>query len=377
MFRNGFPRICGRVSFLAAAIITFLCFPVQSRSQAKDAETAVRERALAYFNAWQKGDFEAASSFIHPDKRKQYIFKIPKSSSFSGYRIDKLTCNPNKTICEIAATIQRSNPMAPDNSEMLLENQWQLLPDGEWYLFLPDDYNPSWMQKFFAKTAEMPAETQDSGALSEIDSALPLPSRFQADPANPVKLHRGEKGVFKYSYRNDGTAPIRIRAVYADCSCVSAREDFPWLSQGESATLEVVVATFGQPLGSIKQLVRVAFSDLNTTLAIEVRVENLPNFTLTPEMVDFGDLKSGRAAEMTVFLANESGRPVKIVASSKTEAQLSVGMDKTEMAPGEKVRITLRMNSRAKGDISDILILRTDLQVEPLIDIPVRGRVVS
>jgi hypothetical protein len=365
---QGFRLAC----IVAAAIIAISGHPVQSRSQGKDVESVVRERVTSYFEAWRRGDYEAASNYVHPDSRKIYVFRVPKVAPLTSYKIEKILFNSGKTVCEVTALVHRPHPLLPESSPpFVLENQWQLEPDGQWYLLLP----LGTLEKQFG--APVAAEFAKLAAESVGGAPAATPSRFQPDPANPAQLHRGEKGIFKYSYSNTGKTPIKILSAYADCGCASVQGQFPLLAPAESATLEIVFDSFALPLGEIRKAVQVSFSDLNVPMAIEIKINNLPNFTFYPQSVAFGDLKLGSAAERTVLVVNESGRTVKFSAVSKTDPQVAVQLDKYQAGPGETVKVTVRVNPKAKGEILDILTLRVDLEAEPLITIPVGGRVIS
>jgi hypothetical protein len=364
-------------SLILGAIIGASFASVQSLSQTADPEGNARKRITGYFDAWRRGDFEAITDYVHPDSRKVYLFRIKRPGAITGYKIDKIVFNAAKTVCEVSASVVQPSPMVPANvgeiPYMPITNQWVIGSDGEWYLLVP--FNGDGLEKQFLSSGAMnPPATPAAG---DTKPAAPAAAIFQPDPANPVSLHRGEKGVFRFSYRNAGTAPMKIRSAYADCECALVPSEFPLLAPGESGTLEFVFNTFGLPLGPLQKSVRVALSDQSTLAVIDLNVNNLPNFRVAPESVDFGTLKKGSLAEKTVQIVNESGRKIKVIATSKSERRLTILTDKAELGPGDTLNLTLRCNSSVPGEFMDILILRIDLDAEPLLNIPVRGKIIS
>jgi hypothetical protein len=346
---------------------------VQSSSQSFDVEKVVRQRVTAYWEAMERNDYETASAFVHPDSRKQFIYRVPKGQIIS-WRLDKLTFNEDKTTCDTMISVTRPIPFPIDPPPAIpVQNRWVLAADGEWYFVIPwkEGENP-FLEQFrnlAAATAKPPVSPEPSKA------ALELPERFVADPANPTVLHRGDPGTFRYHYRNAGSAPIKILSAGADCHCTSVQENYPEVPPGQSDTLEIRLDTFGLPLGSIEKMVTVVFSDLPKPLVIDLRVKNLPNFTLTPTGVDFGTVKLGSPTERTVQVVNESGRKVKFLSTFKAEPQLDVILDKSEVGPGETLTVTVRCNPVQAGEFMDSPMLRTDLAAEPVLNIPIRGKI--
>jgi len=77
--------------------------------------------------------------------------------------------------------------------------------------------------------------------------------------------------------------------------------------------------------------------------------------------------------EKQVRIVNNSGRTVKIIGTYLSEPQLSMTLDKTEIAPDGAVTVTLRCSAAEEGEIRDSPMIRLDLDAEPLINIPIRG----
>jgi hypothetical protein len=178
-------------------------------------------------------------------------------------------------------------------------------------------------------------------------------------------------------YRNDGTQPFRIVSAYADCHCTGVAKEFPEVAPGGSGTLEVTLDTFGLPLGRIDKDVSVQFSDMAEPVVVQVTVENLPNFVLTPREVDLGRLPKGIEITRTVKIQNASSRHVKLVEPTSGNARLRSGLDRSELGPGETASLTVRYAAppSASGDFLDNLLVQTNLEAEPIFTIRIFGRV--
>jgi hypothetical protein len=368
---------------LAALIISIRGGPVQCSSQSPDAEAAVRKRIATYWDALQKPDLEAAAACVSSESRPEFI-SLMRKSVLAYWKIKSLKFNEDSTICD--AVIQAGRPFGfmgiTDILDWEVPNQWVLAADGEWYLKLPIPKNVNPMLEAFRNQQEsgskfVALELPPGAAKAEGKPNVPLatPRSFVSDPGNPTVLHRGETGTFRFRYNNAGTAAIRIVEAKSDCSCASMASNHPEVSPGRNGTLEVTVDTFGLPLGMVQKKVTVQFNDQPDPILIDLRLDNRPNFEITPAAVDFGRIPVGKAVEKTVQIVNRSGRKIKVLSVNKLEPQVTVTMDKQELAPGETLVVTLRCDPVTVGDISDSPMIRTDLQAEPLINIPIRGKI--
>ena len=149
------------------------------------------------------------------------------------------------------------------------------------------------------------------------------------------------------------------------------------VNPGGSGVLEVTVDTFGLPYGETQKLISVKFSDTDKPETLAVRFTNKPNFVVTPPLVDFGTIKKGSPVEKKVRVVNESGRKVKFLAALPSEPRLTISYDKAEIGPGEALIITIRCDPSETGEFIDSPMLRTDLAAEPLLNISIRGRIIS
>jgi len=366
------------IPLIAALIICAVGGGVQGAAQKADLPEILRQRVTAYFEAWLHEDYETVSGFIHPDMRKYYIFQAPKSP-IQSYKVAGGSCNPGKNICDVGSFVGRPLAIpglkAGDPISLPLNMRWIVAADGQWYLEIPTREQNLLADQSQGKAG--PPVARGFPAAPAVPAGKPSRDRIQADPSNPETFHRGDKPVFRFTYRNPESLPIKLAAVSADCDCASVQWDYELLGPGESGTLEVALSTFSLPLGPVRQSIRLTFSDLGAPLAIDLRLTNLPNFTIAPQVLDFGAVKLKSAAEKTVEILNESGKRVRLLSLSKMDHRFSAQLDRTEVNPGEKAKLTIRLNPAEAGDISDIVTVHTDLPAEPLLNIAVRGRIIS
>jgi hypothetical protein len=364
-----------------AAIMGISGFRVQSYSQNQDAEARLRARAEAFWRAMTLADFAAAANFVHPETRDYFIHRLPKSG-VEKWKIDKLEFNQDRTECDVAMLVTKMVPMFNRSVDWPLKNHW-ILSEGEWFFQLPWKQGENPMMAFFKeeqeKSARAPKPEPNVPAMEPQSSKRVLDiawfQRLVPDQDNPASVHAGEKVVFRYRYENQGSQPIKILSVDSDCHCTSAKKEYPEVAPGQSGNIEVTLDTFGLPAGTVDKEVRVQFSDLQSPIIVRIRTQNLPNFVVDPQGFDFGLVETAKPAQGTIRISNQSGREIKILSGSNSDLRLQFKLDKNVIRPDEELQVTLKYESESKGEFMDLLMLRTDLAAEPLINIRIKGTV--
>jgi hypothetical protein len=373
------PGFHSAPAIFIAVIIGILAAAVQIPCQTPDVESVLRRRMTAYWEAMQREDYETASNYIHPDSRKVFIFRIAKGTILR-WRIEKLTFNADKTVCDTITMMARPLPFAEvkEVPDFPVQNQWLLLPDGEWYMTIPLKEGENPLLQLFKAAEESKAPVAITGTAPPAKSQLGGKElgRLQPDPANPAIVHRGEKALFRYHYRNSGEIPIKIFSAYGDCHCTAVQQEHPVVPPGGSGVLEITVDTFGLPFGETQKLVSVKFSDLEKPEALVVKFDNKPNFVISPMSLDFGTIKKGSPVEKKVRILNESGRKVKFLDALQSDPRLTLSYDQPEVDPGAALVITVRCNPSEAGELMDSPMIRTDLAAEPLLNIMIRARII-
>lgn len=373
-------KICSRKAWRVILVIMNIWIgAVQSRSQSKDVEERLRARMTAYWEAMKSGDYQSAAQYVHPDSRNLFTYEIPKSTVLA-WKIDKLEFNGDYTVCDTITRVTKPIPFYGAKVDWPLQNRW-VLKDGEWYFKIPWEKGQNPLVELFK--AQQAADRVSAQRNSSIGGTTPSASvaassqglRLEAETSNPTAVHFGEKSIFRFSYRNTGTTPFKIVSVHSDCHCTGVKKNYPEIAPGESGTLEVMVDTFGLPPGRLDKEISVQFSDLSDPILIRLSFENLPNFVISPATVDFGNLEAGRVARQSVRILNQSGKSVKIVSQMNTDPRLELSLDRMSLEPGASIILSLSYKAVSPGEIFDNLFLRTDLEAEPLMNIPVRGKV--
>jgi len=375
-YKPGFHSV---PAIFVAVIIGILGAAVQIPCQTPDAESALRRRMTGYWEAMQRGDYETAANYVHPDSRKVFIYRTPRSTIL-GWQIEKLTFNADKTVCDTITKVARPLPITSVKEELgfPVENKWQLIADGEWYLSIPwkEGENPLLTLYKGAEESRAPVVMTGDAPPAKSRPGGEESGRLQPDPANPAVVHRGEKALFRYHYRNSGEIPIKIFSAYGDCHCTAVQQEHPVVPPGSSGVLEITVDTFGLPFGETQKLVSVKFSDSDKPETLVVKFNNKPNFVVSPMSVDFGVITKGSPVEKKVRIVNESGRKVTFLAALQSDPRLTLSYDKPEVEPGAALVITVRCNPSEAGELVDSPMIRTDLAAEPLLNIVIRARII-
>ncbi|MBP1595328.1 MAG: hypothetical protein H6Q05_705 [Acidobacteria bacterium] len=374
-------------ALLFAVIICIWGGAVQSSSQVADVETVLRKRISEYYDAMQRGDYEVAANYIQSDSRKMFIFRIPKGP-ITRWKIESLKFSPEKTVCDTVVIVGRPIPMPLPGVDGIpdfpLQNQWVLDADGEWYLKLPWKEGENPMLQLYKGMESSKGSLVVSGEKPPAGGKEPQPEarsegspqRLIPDPANPASIHIGEKATYRYHYLNNTGIPIKVLSAHGDCHCTSVQQENPVITPGQTGTLQITVDTFGLPLGDVQKQVSVRFSDNPDAELVTLRIKTIPNFVVTPQIVNFGLVKKGLPAERKVQIVNGSGRAVKIIQTYISEPQFTLSLDKTELGPGENLVIIVRCDPTQEGEFADRPMIRTDLAAEPLINLSVRVQIV-
>jgi len=351
-------------------------------AQTSEGEARLRERIASYWQAMQQGDYLGASAFVLPDLRNEFVVRVPKSR-ISEWKIVELDFNDEETECDAVINVRRPFAMFGHVVDVPLRNRW-MIEEGEWYLNISRGEGESSLMQLFKNQEKSARRTEPlrrtkvptpEEAAAARKSATALISRLEPDQDNPSRIQFGEKATFKYHYRNTTDHPIRILSVHSDCHCTAIQRDHPEVPPGGTGTFKVVLDTFGLPPGHVVKNLTVVFSDLPRPIVTQIAIENLPNFKVAPERLDFGELELGEISVLEVRILNRSYKRVTLLPALHSDKSLAVKYSKKSLDPGEEMVVRLRYKSLSPGEFRDSVMLRTDLEIEPLINIWVRGKV--
>jgi len=385
---RSFQRLyCTRILLLLMPVIIGIWLgPVQSNAQTDEVESQLRTRISSFWQAMQDTDYDKAAAFIHPDSRKTFS-RTPRARVIR-WSIQNLEFDKDRTSCMAKMIVRRPAAALAAEIDWPLSNQW-VLSDGEWYFKISwaEDENPffnifkqqqraSTKASEGGKPAQEPVLTQPPAPKkSNPQDLVKALQRLTPDPANPRSVQYGEKARFRFSFLNTGAEPISVVTADADCHCTSVKKDDSEVLPEKTGTIEIVLDTFGLPQGRINKSVNVQFSDLAQPVTINLAINSLPNYMISPASLDFGTVGKGVRSETEVRLKNESSKTVKIISKSNSDPNLSFTMDKSTIEPGAEAVISVRYASKTPGEFLDNLTLETDLRAEPLINVPVKGMV--
>jgi hypothetical protein len=385
---QSFQRILRiRILWLLVPAIIGICLrPVQSIAQTDEIEAQLRDRISTFWQAMQDSDYDKASTFVHPDSRK--AFSKTARARVIRWSIKKLEFSEDKTSCKATMIVRRVAAALAAEIDWTLNNQW-VLSDGQWYFKIPWGENENPLFQIFKEQQKVSSKASEATKTATAEPALEQPSvqagnprdlaralqRLTPDPTNPRYVQNGEKARFRYSVSNTGDEPISVLAADADCHCTSVRKDDSEIPPGKTGVVEIVLDTFGLPLGRINKSVSVQFSDIDKPITLKLQVDSLPNYKISPASMDFGAVAKGERVERIIKLNNASNKIVKIISKSNSDPNLSFVVDKGVIDPGAEATISVRYQSKTAGEFLDNITLETDLSAEPIINIPIKGSV--
>jgi hypothetical protein len=77
--------------------------------------------------------------------------------------------------------------------------------------------------------------------------------------------------------------------------------------------------------------------------------------------------------ERTMMLQNRSGKPFRIISSSASFPGMRVSFDREALGVNERAELTVRMATPREGAFNAMIMVRTDLEAEPIFNVRVKG----
>lgn len=183
-----------------------------------------------------------------------------------------------------------------------------------------------------------------------------------------------------FSFKNIGTAPLKIYKVDPSCVCALLKSPKEEIAPGESGEIEVAFET-DEKLGFQTVYVVVYSNDssqadrgANTTV-LRIRGEILTMYRLSPPILGIGRLTQGvQGKTRTVKVSSKGGRPFKLLKLLKSSEHLDVQWK------GEKDQYEISVTVKRDAPIGQLnvgLIFQTDLKRQPQLRIPVYATIAT
>jgi hypothetical protein len=226
------------------------------------------------------------------------------------------------------------------------------------------------------------------GARPLLAADPPPPPPGDAAPAPRVAFDRPEHdfGVAaqqtelrtQFTVRNEGTAPLRILDVRADCGCGAATVETHELEPGASTPIQVTLRTLYMA-GVVTKRVIVRTDDPARPVAeLRVRADVSGGIVLDPAHFFFGDVPAGTRPSATIRAKWKEGVGTPFEVKGVESPGLDLDLEAKPWAEGPwkgfEVRATFR-TAPPVGRVSGQVVLRTDRAGRDRIDVPVQAQV--
>jgi hypothetical protein len=177
------------------------------------------------------------------------------------------------------------------------------------------------------KRAQAPEEPRISVETEHVDMGL---------------ISNEEKTTEIVAVSNEGTAPLRIKAVTGSCSCIRGQmvDEVEVIRPGESADLAITMDPFLVPGFETSKSITVYSDDPQLPRVILTVVCDIePEFSLEPPFINFGTVEKGEEAVEEMVLRQITDKPVAIerleFVSPAFQDTLELSFD--EVPPEERV----------------------------------------
>lgn len=197
-------------------------------------------------------------------------------------------------------------------------------------------------------------------------------------------VEQGKSVEYDFVLKNEGDAPLEITRVVPSCGCTATKLSADKIEPGETATVHAVFDTTGFSGNKIKTI-RLYTTDLeNNTVVLSLKGEIIPEVTVSPKRIIFGNLIYGEDAEknkqeVTVKVREGSGvtlgalesrskfLEVEELSSDKTQKRFTVGV-KPDAGIGElreRIVVFLKGSKRRAVNIPIFASIQGGLKFKP------------
>jgi len=192
---------------------------------------------------------------------------------------------------------------------------------------------------------------------------------------------RGADVRHKIQVKNLYEETIHISNVGTTCGCTAAKPDREELKTGEVANIEVVMNTvkFLREKSSNVD-VTVTFDNRTfKTVRIPIKAYIRPDVVLEPGRADFGSVEVGQGAEKRIQIAYAGRNDWKITEVKSANSLVTAEFNETGRENGRvSYELVIRLAPNAPtGTIRDQIVIMTDDERSPQVDVAVEGAVVA
>ncbi len=201
---------------------------------------------------------------------------------------------------------------------------------------------------------------------------------FEKTEIDYGKIVQGQKINLSFPFKNTGDSELEILNVTATCGCTEAKASSTKIAPGASATIEAVFNSTGFR-GKVQKGIGVQTNDPERQhVRLNMIAEIVPIATVSPERVNFNQLKSGEVYEANIVIQPTDPESFRIIKIENNNKLVSI----PELRRARDGKGTYYMKVRVQGGetpgrIFEQLKIITDIQGNPAISLMVYGNVLS
>ena len=180
------------------------------------------------------------------------------------------------------------------------------------------------------------------------------------------EVRQGEKLIHDFNFLNSGTNDLIIRKLNPACGCIAAVAESGTILPGKKSSIRVTFDTTGFQGNKTKTIRLYSSDESNSSIVLAVSANIVPEVSISPGKVELNEVMLGRGAELLLDLKRSAGVSAKITGVVSKSPLIEAVLKNNGEAVGVKV-----LPSVPEGISRSQLILKTDSQVVPVINVPV------
>jgi hypothetical protein len=191
-------------------------------------------------------------------------------------------------------------------------------------------------------------------------------------------MKRGEKLRKVLYVRNAGDRPLVIDQIRPSCTeCIVDQPPLRPLSPGQEMELPITFLASDLP-GDHTAYVTFQTNDpveplKRVYLSVTIEPTKLPRLSLSSEALDLGVVLAGEPALCSAELANAGDAPLLVKDLTAAPGVERLGELPTQIAPGARYELKLRLRPEAAGPLKGYVTLMTDDPERPVLTVPIGG----
>lgn len=187
-------------------------------------------------------------------------------------------------------------------------------------------------------------------------------------------IYKGASKTTRLSLKNTGTDTLKVLKVETSCGCTTVRQPKRFLLPGEADFLEVSLNSATLHQGKATKRVTIETNDPDSAVVtVTVVATILAEFEPTDQtgVLWLGNLPFGVELVRSTSFKNVSGRAITVLKAGATSSVLKADVGRTKVAPGDSVKVIIRVTPVSEGYLNGEIFLETDSTNQPRIPLRV------